>query len=200
MDDMNMPARILYRWDQSAEMAESIAKELAYSYSVKDCSAEEEAAFRAWLAGDTDEIPAKMPTNKYVAFSFHKMTNQKLCYLSQYSCFPERLCAYAIISGQITTLKYLVEEMLHSLGVDYTYSFMDNMIARYGLKKRRVMTMYSVVYVGRKTKLEREFYFSHIQAWMENDKEEYLDAVSKMHGEWKRKTLAALRKAGLLDA
>lgn len=194
---MDLPVRILGKWNQSADTAETVARELAYSYEIKDCDAEEEAAFKAWLAGDTDEMPKEIPTNKYVAFSFVYETNRKLCYLSQYHCFPERLCAYAVRSGQVTTLKYIVEHMLHSLSVDYTHSFMDNMIARYQLSKRRVMTMYSAVYVGRKTKLEKEFYLGHIQAWMENDRDEYLSAVENMHGEWRRKTLAALKKAGL---
>lgn len=56
----------------------------------------------------------------------------------------------------------------------------------------RYMRMYSAVYVGRKTKLEREL-------WVENDKAEYLDTIERMSGEWRRKILAALRKAELID-
>lgn len=29
-----------------------------------------------------------------------------------------RPCAYAVIDGQVTTVKFLVEHMLHSIGVD----------------------------------------------------------------------------------
>ena len=115
-----MPVRILHHWDQKIDTAESVAKELAYSYSLKDCATEDAVAFRAWLAGDTDEMPETMPRSKYVAYCFVTETNQRLCQLSQYSPFPERLCAYAVINGQVTTVKYLVEHMLHSMGMDYT--------------------------------------------------------------------------------
>ena len=197
MDDM--PVKILHHWDQKIDTAESVAKELAYSYSLKDCDAEDAVAFRAWLAGDTDEMPETMPTSKYVAYCFVTETNQRLCQLSQFSPFPERLCAYAVIDGQVTTVKYLVEHMLHSMGVDYTHSFMNNMIARYQLSRKKIMRMYSAVYVGRKTKLEREFYFGYIRTWIENDKDEYLGTIESMSGEWRRKILAALRKAELID-
>lgn len=63
----------------------------------------------------------------------------------------------------------------------------------------RYMRMYSAVYVGRKTKLEREFYFGYIQAWVENDKAEYLDTIERMSGEWRKKILATLRKAELIE-
>ena len=199
MDDMGIPVRILHHWDQTIDTAESMAKELAYSYSLKDCDAEEAVAFRAWLAGDTDEMPKTMPRSKYVAYCLVNETNRKPCQLSQFSPFPERLCAYAVIDGQVTTVKFLVEHMLHSTGVDYTHSFMNNMITRYQLSQKRIMRMYSAVYVGRKTKLEREFYFRYIQAWVENNKDEYLATIESMSGEWRRKILAALRKAELID-
>lgn len=199
MDDMGIPVRILSHWDQTIDTAESVAKELAYSYSLKDCDAEEALAFRTWLAGDTDEMPETMPKSKYVAYCFVNKTNQILCQLSQFSTFPERLCAYAVIDGQVTTVKFLVENMLQCMGVDYTHSFMNNMIDRYQLSRKKIMRMYSAVYVGRKTKLEREFYFGYIQAWVENNKDEYLDTIGGMSGEWRRKILAALRKAELID-
>ena len=53
---MDLPVRILGKWNQSADTAETVARELAYSYEIKDCDAEEEAAFKAWLAGDTDNV------------------------------------------------------------------------------------------------------------------------------------------------
>ena len=39
------------------------------------------------------------------------------------------------------------------------------------------MRVYSAVYVGRKTKLKREFYLGYIQTWVENDKDEYWTPV-----------------------
>lgn len=101
--------------------------------------------------------------------------------------------------GTFTLGEWLVEQMLHCMGVDYTHSFMNNMVARYRISNSNIMRMYSAVYVGRKTKLEREFYFGYIQAWVKDDKDEYLAAVGKMGGEWRRKVLAALRKAELIE-
>lgn len=83
IDEMGMPVRILSQWDQTIDTAESVGKELAYSYSLKDCDAEEALAFRAWLAGDTDEMPEAMPKSTYVAFIhciFHILSHCSILY------------------------------------------------------------------------------------------------------------------------
>jgi len=62
---------------------------LAYGYEVKDCEPEQETAFKAWLAVETDRMPEKMPCGS----------------------FPERLCAYfaSLCDKQrgITNIPYL---------------------------------------------------------------------------------------------
>lgn len=123
---MHLPVQLLGKWDQSADTAETLARDLAYGYKVKDCEPEQEAAFKAWLAGETDNMPEEMPISQYVAYSFVVETNQKLCYLSQFSSFPERLCAYAFKTGQITTIQWMMRQMLLCLGTDYTHTFLNN--------------------------------------------------------------------------
>ncbi len=86
---MDLPVRLLGKWDQSADTAEALARDLAYGYEVKDCEPEQETAFKAWLAGETDRMPEKMPCGS----------------------FPERLCAYfaSLCDKQrgITNIPYL---------------------------------------------------------------------------------------------
>lgn len=196
---MDIPVRLLGKWDQSADTAEALGRDLAYGYEVIECAPEEEAAFKAWLAGETDQMPEKMPCNKYVAYSFLVETNRRLCYLSQFSIFPERLCAYAFKTGQVTTVKEMVKQMLLCLGTDYTHTFLNNTATRYQLSRKQVMRMYSGIYAGQKTKLEKEFYLSYIRTWLENDRAEYLAAIQGLGSEWRRKILTSLRKAGLIE-
>ena len=149
---MHLPVQLLGKWDQSADTAETLARDLAYGYKVKDCEPEQEAAFKAWLAGETDKMPEEMPISQYVAYSFVVETNQKLCYLSQFSSFPERLCAYAFKTGQITTIQWMMRQMLPDINsptnrlCGYTPAFTQD--RRQSWKKSSI----SVIYVhGLKT-------------------------------------------------
>ncbi len=196
---MHLPVQLLGQWDQSADTAETLARDLAYGYKVKDCEPEQEAAFKAWLAGETDKMPEKMPISQYVAYSFVVETNRRLCYLSQFSSFPERLCAYAFKIGQITTIQWMMRQMLLCLGTDYTHTFLNNTATRYQVSNKQVMRICSGIYAGQKTKLEKEFYLGYIRTWLENDREEYLASIGGLGSEWRRKILKALQKAELIQ-
>lgn len=89
--------------------------------------------------------------------------------------------------------------MLLCLGTDYTHTFLNNTATRYQLSNKQVMRIYSGIYAGQKTKLEKEFYLGYIRTWLENDREEYLASIGGLGSEWRRKILAALRKAELIQ-
>lgn len=55
-------------------------------------NAVEEKAFRSWLLGETDVMPEKMPTDKYV-IGFPHRKNVEICYLSKVCTFTERRTA-----------------------------------------------------------------------------------------------------------
>ncbi|MBD5537484.1 MAG: hypothetical protein HDQ99_17855 [Lachnospiraceae bacterium] len=184
---------------KGADIAKEEARRLAYSYELKNCDAAETQAFQAWLAGDTDEMPETMPVSQKIGLFNVRIQNMKLCYMSKVSPFTERLCAYAVKKGYVDIWKAPVAEMLSCIGVDYTRSFQDNMVAKYQIKEKELMKMYSAVFVCRKTKIEKEFYLGFMQEWIKNEKEVYLTAIEKMGREYQRKILTALQKEGLIN-
>lgn len=182
---------------KGAGIAKEEARKLAYGYELLDCDAGTEQAFWAWLSGDTDEMPKQMPESRRTVMYNVSILNQKLCYMSKVSPFTERLCAYAVKKGYVDIWKNPVEEMLSCIGMDYTRSFKHNMAVRYQVEEKELMRMYSAVFAGRKTKMEKEFYLGFIKEWMEKEKDSYLAVIDKMGVEYRKKIRMALQKEAL---
>lgn len=173
------------------DIARESARERAYKWGVKNCTEQEEKEFKSWLAGEHDNIPEVMPTNKYIRYlNYHESV--ELCYLSKVSTFTERLCVYGMRIGYIDIVKEPVKEMMKCISVDYARSFLENTILKYNLSNEDVMQMYSSIYSIRKTKLEAEFYLSYIQEWLKNDRNEYMKAVNNISADMRRKILKKL--------
>lgn len=174
------------------DIAKESARERAYKWGVMNCTEQEEKEFKSWLAGEHDNMPEVMPTNRYIrCLNYHQSV--ELCYLSKVSTFTERLCAYGMKIGYIDIVKDPVKEMMNCISVDYARSFLENTISKYNISNEDVMQMYSSIYSIRKTKLEAEFYLSYIQEWLKNDRIEYMKAVNNISGDMRRKILKKLK-------
>lgn len=178
------------------DIAKERAKELANEWELKGCLEQEEKEFKSWLAGENDNMPEVMPQSKYIVF-FQYLQNLELCYLSEVSTFTERVCVYGMKKGYVDIVKEPVKEMMSRIGVHYAHYFLKNTIIKYNLSNEDVMQMYSAIYSSRKTKLEAEFYLSYIQEWIENDKDEYMNAINNISSDMRRKILKKLEKEHL---
>ena len=184
---------------KGVELAKQKAIQWAGCFTLVNCTPLEKKEFRSWLAGETDTLPKIMPKNDSPIW-YGYLTNVTLCYMSMVCTFTERLCVYGIVSGYVDIAKEPVKEMMRCISVEYATMFLDNVINNYGLTKKDIMQMFSVIYAGaRKTKLEEEYYSKYVVTWIKEDKEEYINAISSISKDARDSVFKKLKKVNLYD-
>lgn len=183
---------------------EDIAREeslaLVNRRKFRDCTTEEETAFRAWLLCQTDEKPASMPMEVYVAGFFSRPQYRTICYISKVSEFPARLCVYGMARGYIELFKDTLQQILAEFGIDYARNFINQLVCRYQVPESDLMVMASVIYAGpAKQKLEVQLYREYIDGWVNRDRAGFLASLSATLGgkDWHGKVLKKFEKEGL---
>lgn len=78
---MHLPVQLLGKWDQSADTAETLARDLAYGYKVKDCEPETGSGFQG-MAGRRDRQNAGGNAHQPICGIFFRRGDQPKTVLS----------------------------------------------------------------------------------------------------------------------
>lgn len=182
---------------------EDIANEeiqfLVHRLAFRDCTTEEERIFREWLLTETDHMPELFPMEIKVQGFFSRQQYRTIAYMSKVSEFPARLCVYGLKKGYIELFKDTLQPMLKELGIEYTRSFIDQLLIRYDMADADFMAMASVIYAGpAKQALETKLYREYIDAWIKTDRESFFTKLCSILGDdWRKKVLKKFEKDGL---
>lgn len=182
---------------------EDIAKEeaefLVNRLTFRDCSREDERAFRIWLLGETDVMPEVFPMEKKVACFFSRPEYRTICYISKVCEFPARLCVYGMVKGYIELFKSTLQHIITEFGIDYARDFIERLVNRYEVSEAYVMAMVAAIYAGpANQKLESQLYREYIAGWVDTDREHFLSIPSStLNDDCRKKVFRKLEKEGI---
>lgn len=178
---------VLNEAGRGKDLAEAEVKRLAYSFEFLNEKEPNQKELVKWLSGESDTMPIPMPKNKYIMF-YNNRTNRELCFMSKVCTYPERLAIYGMMMGYVDIVRGPVKSMLEYISIEYVQDYLNRIENNYPVPKEDIMQMYTMILVApHKMKKEIELYTPLIVDWLNNDNEQYWNAIAKLSDNYQKK-------------